>query len=280
LIIDIHTHIGVVKSWSNYLRGYVKAGLLDLLAYMDDVGVNVVVLLPLPGIVETDSRIVSTEEAIKIARKCADRVIPFCAIDPRVPRAEEKIKKYVRMGCKGLGEYKVKMRIGNTLSLKLYKVCSELEIPILIHMDSRFNPDIYEFIKVLEEVPDAIFIMHGPGWWKHISKEVDDSVEYPKGKVIPGGLVEKILKEYKNVYADISAYSGLNALERDPKYTREFLEKFSTKVLYGTDFPCIARLGNQYGPNREHLNLLLNQKISKQALERILYKNAMKLLDL
>jgi len=280
LIIDIHTHLGIVKSWSSYLRGHVKADLLDLLDYMDDVGISVAVLLPLPGRVEPDSDIISSDEAIRVAKKYPGRIVPFCVIDPRVPRASEKIKKYANMGCKGFGEYKVKMKISDPLSIKIYKTCFELGLPILIHMDKKFNPDIHEFVKVLEEVPDAIFIMHGPGWWSHISGQVDESVDYPKGRVIPGGLVKEILKRYKNVYADISAYSGLNALERDPEHAKKFLEEFSDRILYGTDFPCIARLGNQYGPNREHLNFLLNQGISKQALERILYKNAVRLLDL
>lgn len=280
MIIDAHTHLGIVKSWSSYLRGYVRVGPWDLLAYMDDLGVNVAVLLPLPGIVETESLLMSTDEIIKITRKYPGRIVPFCAIDPRVPRAEEKVEKYVKMGCKGFGEYKIMLKINDPLSLRIYKKCSELEIPILIHMDNKFNPDIHEFIKVLEEIPDTTFIMHGPGWWKHISGEVDESTDYPKGRVVPGGLIKSIFKRYKNVYADISAYSGLNALERDPEHAKRFLEEFSDRILYGTDFPCIARLGNQYGPNREHLNFLLNLGLSKQVLERILYKNAIKILNL
>jgi len=247
---------------------------------MDSVGVDIAALLPLPGIVEIESLLMSTDEVIKVTRKYPGRIVSFCAIDPRVLRVEEKIEKYVKMGCKGFGEYKVAMKVSDPLSLKIYKKCAELEIPMLIHMDSKFNPNIHEFVRVLEEVPDAVFIMHGPRWWKYISREVDESVDYPKGRITLGGLVEKIFKQYKNVYADISAYSGLNALERDPEHAKKFLEEFSDKIHYGTDFPCIARLGNQYESNREHLNFLLSLGLSKQSLERILYKNAVKLLDL
>ena len=280
VIIDIHTHIGIVKSWSKYLKGYVKVSLLDLIEYMDDVGIDKVALLPLPGRVEEISMIPTTERVIKCAKAYPDRIIPFCVIDPRATNAEDKIKKYVEKGCKGFGEFKVKLPIDDPRSLKLYKICAKLEIPILIHTDSIFNPDLRRFLNVLQEVPNAIFIMHGPGWWKHISAKVEEGVDYPTGKVVPGGLIEKIFNEYKNVYADISAYSGLNAILRDKEYAKNFLEKYSDRILYGTDFPCISAIGNQFGPNREHLNALNELKISKNALEKILYKNALKVLGL
>lgn len=277
-MIDIHTHIGVVRSWSRYLFGRIVVTLEDLLGYMDAVGVSAAALLPLPGPSRAGSRIASTERVLRAAERCPGRVVPFCAVDPRAPNAEDLVKRYVRRGCRGFGEYKVEMRVDHPLSVRLYKLCAELAIPVLIHMDSKYNPDVRGLVRVLEEVPDAKFIMHGPGWWKHISAVVEEGVEYPSGRVVPGGMVERIMSEHENVYADISAFSGLNALRRDPEYAKRFLERFSGRVLYGTDFPCVGEAGNQYGPNREHLDLLLSLGLSKQALERILYRNAAELL--
>ncbi|RLF19611.1 MAG: hypothetical protein DRZ82_05040 [Thermoprotei archaeon] len=278
-IIDIHTHIGIVRSWSPYLKGFVKATIHDLISYMDSVGIDLVALLPLPGIVEPYDRIPGTDKVLKLSKEYPDRIVPFCVIDPRCIKPKERIEQYVKRGCKGFGEYKVRLYIDDERSIRVFKICANLGIPVLIHMDKEFNPDIHRFIKVLNKVPDAIFIMHGPGWWKYISAETGDE-DYPKGKVIPGGIIEKIFKEYRNVYADISAHSGLNALKRDKEYASIFLRMFSNRVLFGTDFPCISPEGNQFGPNREHIDLLINLGLEKEILERILYKNALRLLGL
>ena len=280
MIIDIHTHVGIMKSWSPYLIGHVRATVLDLISYMDRVGVDIAVLLPLPGRIEPDTIIPGTEKVIRLSKEYPDRIIPFCVVDPRGIKVEEKVERYVKMGCRGLGEYKVPLPIDDRRSVSIFKLCADLGIPILVHMDNRFNPDIHRFISVLNEVPDAVFIMHGPGWWKHISANVDEKTDYPKGKVTPGGLVEKIFREYKNVYADISAYSGLNALRRDPAYSKSFISKFSNRLLYGTDFPGISPEGNQFGPNKAHLNLIMNLGLDTNIVDNVLYKNALRILDI
>jgi len=93
------------------------------------------------------------------------------------------------------------------------------------------------FIDIASKYSGAVFIMHGPGWWRHISNELGCEA-YPRGMVKPGGLIERILDKFDNVYADISATSGYNALNRDKRYARIFLEKYCSKILFGTDFPC------------------------------------------
>ncbi len=40
---------------------------------------------------------------------------------------------------------------------------------------------------------------------------------------------------YNNLYLDISAYSGYNALTRDPEFTRGFVQRHWRKMLLGTD---------------------------------------------
>ncbi|HDJ89475.1 MAG TPA: hypothetical protein ENG40_02115 [Thermoprotei archaeon] len=279
LMIDVHTHIGQVLSWSPYLIGKVYSDLNDLLKYMDSVGINIVVLLAVPGYIETDGEIFLSDKVLKAASKYPDRILPFCVVDPRTPSSLRKMKKYFRMGCKGIGEYKVKLYIDDKRALKLYEMAAEKEVPILIHMDDKFNPDIYRFEKILDDFRDTIFVMHGPGWWKHISGETESEV-YSKGDIKPGGKVLEILSRYKNVYADISAFSGLNALSRNRDFSKKFLEKFQDQILYGTDFPCLANDGSQFGPNRKHLNLLKSLDLSKNVFEKIVSKNAEKILKL
>jgi len=277
-VIDIHTHIGSVKSWSPLLKGFIRVGLKELLEYIDEENLSATWLLPLPGKIEADINIISTNEVIKICKKYPCRLIPFCSIDPRVPKASELLKDFKKRGCKGLGEFKVKLPVDNPLSIELFEKAGELEMPVIIHMDNKFNPDIVKLKYVLEKCPHTVFILHGPGWWKHISAEAPDKEDYPTGKVVPGGLVEKLLLKYSNLYADLSARSGLNAITRDPAYSKEFLEKFSNRVLFGTDFPCLDIDATQFGVNKKHLNALISLNLSKKALKNILYENALNLI--
>jgi len=53
--------------------------------------------------------------------------------------------------------------------------------------------------------------------------------------VQPGGAVDRLLAEYDNLYADLSAGSGYNAMTRDPEFTRGFIERHWRKLLWGTD---------------------------------------------
>ena len=45
------------------------------------------------------------------------------------------------------------------------------------------------------------------------------NVAYPTGKVKPGGLTDRMLSDYPNLYGDLSANSGRNAVARDPEFT-------------------------------------------------------------
>lgn len=90
--------------------------------------------------------------------------------------------------------------------------------------------------------------------------------------------MQKLLREHENLFADISATSGLNALCRDKEYTKRFLTEFSDKILYGTDFPCLSYDGGQFGPNREHLVLLEALKMPSRVLDKILHLNAEKII--
>jgi predicted TIM-barrel fold metal-dependent hydrolase len=58
---------------------------------------------------------------------------------------------------------------------------------------------------------------------------------YPDGRITPGGAAVRLLKDYPNMYADLSANSGLNAIQRDPDFGIPFLKNHADKLLFGTD---------------------------------------------
>ena len=49
------------------------------------------------------------------------------------------------------------------------------------------------------------------------------------------GAVPHLFRRYENLYGDLSAGSGCNALKRDPDYAVQFLTEFQDRLLFGTD---------------------------------------------
>jgi len=279
-MIDFHTHIGGVKSWCKSLKGVIFVSEKDLLSYMADVGIEKSVVLPTPHFdAALGEYIHSSERVLRICR-FHQELIPFCCLDPEENERLNVLEDYVSKGAVGYGEHKVRLPIDHPGSLEIYEFCGEIGIPVLMHLDEAHNYGFERiFPKLAAKYSRTNFIMHGPGWWRHISADPGSEL-YPKGPVKPHGLVDKILLEYGNVYADISATSGLNALQRDKEYAKEFLERHRLKILLGTDFPCIDGYGKQYGVDKLHLSLLESLELSDVAFKDITSKNAERLLKI
>ncbi len=79
------------------------------------------------------------------------------------------------------------------------------------------------------------FIGHAQTWWGNIDAKHDQKVMYPKGPVTPGGLTDRYLSDYPNMYGDLSAGSGKNAFDRDPEHAAAFLLRHQDKLMLGTD---------------------------------------------
>jgi hypothetical protein len=44
------------------------------------------------------------------------------------------------------------------------------------------------------------------------------------------------MRDYPNLYGDLSANSGLTALERDPDHAWRFLDEFQDRLVFGLDY--------------------------------------------
>jgi len=277
-VIDVHTHIGCYKDVVNRNSPWSKVSLECLLSYLDLCSVAGAVVLPVYS--WNADLMMPTEYVLEACSRSPDRLIPFCVVDVREICLEERITRYVDMGAKGFGEHTSKIPVDHERNLKLYSVCGRLGIPLLIHVACSENslygildtPDLRGFEKVAGEYSDVDFIMHGPGWWRCISEHFDPSVEYPEGPVGSPGRAVYLLENYENVYGDISAYSGFNALNRDRIFAREFLEKLNRKLLYGTD------LEGLFKPENSHLALLEGLNLTEHTLENILHRNLERLI--
>ncbi len=202
-----------------------------------------------------------------------------CAV-PDLPDAVYDIEKYLKLGAVVIGELKFGVECDSPEMHKIYQLAQSYEVPVLMHWQyHRYNYGFERFHKILEQYPRVNFIGHAQTWWVNIDKKAgDQSMLYPKGPVTPGGLTEKYLGDYPNMFGDLSAGSGLNALTRDESNAKAFLDKFQDKLLYGSD--CEDSFGTvASGKCSGAADIAAVRRLasSKQVERKLLYENAKKL---
>ena len=85
------------------------------------------------------------------------------------------------------------------------------------------------------------------------------------------------MRRYQNLYGDLSAHSGYNALARDPEYAVQFLTEFQDRLLFGTDIVT----PDTEAPLVDFLLKMLNEgQISEKVFRKISRENALKILGL
>jgi predicted TIM-barrel fold metal-dependent hydrolase len=198
-----------------------------------------------------------------------------------LPDAVFEIEKYLKLGAKVIGESKFGVECDSPEMQKLYKLAEAYDVPILMHWQYKmYNYGFERFHKMLEKFPKVNFIGHAQTWWANIDKDhSDQSVLYPKKKVTPGGLTDRLLSDYPNMYADLSAGSGLNSLLRDEEHARGFLKRHQDKLLYGSD--CADAEGQgQTCDGSKIIDAVRRLSGSKKIERKLLYNNAKKLFRL
>jgi predicted TIM-barrel fold metal-dependent hydrolase len=192
-----------------------------------------------------------------------------------LPEARTEIEKYLKKGAVIIGEQKFSVQCDSRESQRLYELAAEYQVPILLHFQhDTYNMGFEYFYKMLEKYPKTIFIGHAQTWWANIDKNhVDQRILYPKGPVKSGGITDRYLSDYPNIFADMSAGSGLNALTRDEDHARGFLERHQDKILYGSD--CDDHVGTVPDcQGARTLAAVRNLSPSKAIERKILFENA------
>ncbi len=89
--------------------------------------------------------------------------------------------------------------------------------------------------------------------------------------------MSRLLRTFPNLYADLSAMSGYNAITRDRDFGVRFLNEFQDKLLFGTD-ACFS----DDPPSIPHLaylrELRAEGKISAGVFDKIGCRNALRVL--
>ncbi|HHY23286.1 MAG TPA: amidohydrolase family protein [Clostridiaceae bacterium] len=224
---------------------------------------------------------ISFARCLSYVERVPEKFILGYAPDPRRPDAIDSLRAAVEIhGVRVCGELKLRMMYDNWDAIRLYRFCGEKGLPVTVHIDYEFDTGrryprpnywygggIEAFERAIKACPETIFLGHAPGFWAHISGDDKyDKEAYPKGKVLPGGKLIDMLRKYPNLYCDISAGSGCNALSRDPEFAIKFLTEFQDRVLYARDYF-----------DNIHQEFLNGLGLPKEVLEKIYSGNALKL---
>jgi uncharacterized protein len=215
-VLDIHLHP--------------RTGGAEEIDHLEGSGVRRAVLLPGAG---------SSDRAMAVTAKYPDRFVRFTNADVRTAESARLIRAGLNGGALGIGELKYPVQVDGPEMRRVYDIAGELHVPVLIHFEEGgFNSGIGRLPDLLKNYPKTVFIGHAQSWWSNISADVANGSGYPTGRVRPGGLSDKLLADYPNIYGDLSANSGRNALARDPDFATGFLSRHSRKLMFGSDCPC------------------------------------------
>ena len=262
-IIDIHQH-------TNY-SGRTNA---QLIAHQKAMGVTHTILLPAGRLYGLDAQCGGNQTVIDLAKEHPGQYWYFANEITDDENAVAEVRKYLKLGAIGIGEQKFKVACDSPALHRLAEVAKEFHVPILMHfMDAQYNTGIENFHQTLEKFPSVNFIGHAQTWWGNVDKNHDQKVLYPTGPVTRGGITDKLLSDYPNMFGDLSAGSGLNFLIRDEDHARWFLEKHQDKLMFGSD--CNDILGR--GPACQGANTIAALRrlaSSKNVERRLLFENA------
>jgi predicted TIM-barrel fold metal-dependent hydrolase len=280
-IIDIHQHLGY-------------SGRPDavLLTHQRAMGISRTILLPAGrplNIASThfaasnglDAKALGNDACYEFARTHPNNYMFGANEVPDIEAAVPEIERFVKRGAVVIAEQKFGVDCDSPAMQKIYQLAQKHRVPVLMHWQfQRYNLGFERFHKMLEKYPKVTFIGHAQTWWGNIDKNhKDQSVMYPKGPVTPGGLTDRYLADYPNMYGDLSAGSGLNALTRDEDFTRDFLTRHQDKLIYGSD--CGDHEGTGPKCHGSQTILTVRRLAGTKAIERkLLFENAKRVFHL
>jgi len=250
-IIDFHTHD--YPKTDEELDEWVKT--------MDAVGVAKAMILSYSTGAKFDS-------VVKKYSRYKDRFEIWCGFDytgldkpgwighaiAELERCHSKGARGVgELGDKGLGEYYSKtftghgMHIDDPLMKPLLEKCSELHMPVSIHVAE----DAWMYLPA-DSTNDGL--MNAATWKVDMTKKgildhdqlvqtLENAVKANPNTIFIAchlanccsdlGKLGKMFDRYPNLYADIAARYG--EISPVPRYTKAFMEKYADRLVYGTD---------------------------------------------
>jgi predicted TIM-barrel fold metal-dependent hydrolase len=223
------------------------------------------------------------------------------AADPGGPDAARVFRDALSSGAVSIGEIKYHLALDSPEMRRLYDISAEFQAPVMMHIQNfphfqgelPYNTGYAQFDKILKAYPKTIFVGHADLFWAHISADVPTDRGYPTGPIKPGGLTDRWLSDFPNLYADMSANSGNNALSRDANFTRDFIVRHRSKLIFGSDCSCTdgngAGISQGNNPEAARLNGkcvaratlgLLKESTTPEIFRQVTWENANKVFKL
>jgi len=281
-IIDIHQH--------QHYHGWTDE---QLVAHQEAMGIGLTILLPAGSPVDRPSTHYGKSNGLAaraggnaachaVATRFPDRYRFGACEVPDLPGAADEIETYLKLGAVVIGELKFEVECDAPEMQRIYQLAQAYEVPVLMHWEHmKYNLGFDRFHRMLEKYSRVNFIGHAVTWWANVDRNhLDQSVMYPKGPVTPGGLTDRLLRDYPNLYGDLSAGSGLNSILRDIGQAKAFLERHQDKLLYGSDCADLHGDARQGCTGAQTLQKVRELSDSRRMMNKILFRNAEKLFRL
>jgi uncharacterized protein len=263
------------------------------LAHLDGAGITKANLL---------ARGTALEQVKGLQATAPGRFTWFGSYDVTKPDAEQVLTQAIKDGAQGFGEMKFHVAADGPELRRVYALAADLGVPLLIHfqeVDHFPNEGTWStgyaktFASILEAYPRTTFIGHADAFWANVSADYQNEAAYPSGPIERGGVTDKWLGDHANLFGDLSANSGNNALSRDAAFTTDFLKRHQDKLFFGSDCSCTDGRGGGVSQNsnpaaarmagkcvaRETLSLL-KRSTAADVFQKITWGNAHKLLQI
>lgn len=225
-----------------------------------------------------------------ICEKYPDRYAWMCNLSPKNPETVfDRLAEYKAQGAIGVGELTINRKLDDPFLQAVFAAAEKLELPVTIHMSPEVgysygvvdDPGLPLLEEVLKKYPRLMILGHSQTFWIEMSagapKDKEGRNSWGQGKIVPGGRVPELFAKYSNLYGDLSANSGGNAIMRDPEFGLDFLETYADRLFFATDmvnkdmvFPLGAWLDEQ----------VKSGALSESAYEKIVRGNAQRIFGL
>ena len=230
-----------IREWGSPvfdLHFHIRSDAATTVRHLDGAGISSANLL---------TRAAGRDQVRALQAAAPGRFTWFTSADPSSPEGIDALTESVKSGARGFGEMKYHLATDGPEFRRAYAVAAELGVPILIHfqeVDHFENEGKWSsgfaanFERMLKAYPKTTFIGHADAFWANVSADYHNESAYPSGPIVRGGITDKLLGDYPNLYGDLSANSGNNMLSRDPAFTADFLRRHQRKLLFGSDCGC------------------------------------------
>ncbi len=292
--IDIHAH---AVAFPDYYPPYLRPGqpvirfvsVPELLEHYDRLNIEKGLLLPISS-PEAQSSPMTSEACKHLTVLYPDRFDWCCNVDPRAGANNAStdlshfLRHYQSLGAKGVGELTSHLYADDPMTDNLFAHCAELDLPVTIHISPKLGRGygivdelgLPRIEKMLKKHPKLRIVGHSQPFWAEISGDLTEEKRngYPTGKVVEGTLT-RLMREYDNLYCDLSAGSGSNAMMRDPEHAAKFMAEFSDRIMYACDI-CTKGNTHQYDFDAFLTQMVESGALSMENYKKIVRENAIR----